>query len=194
MMMATITPLIAVTPPPLAPTCAALTSDASDYWVSVSACGPCLAAGCAFSLNSLQCSTTVAAAADALALVGDPAVCPSPPSCAAATCDGCLALGPDCAWCGREATCLPSNQAHSGAVPCTAVQFSAPCRAPEERAWGVCRGCWRCRVRPFHTSLPLPHPHLGHPFRDYKPRARQPCDPRRPRLWWRQLFRQRPLL
>lgn len=119
----------------------------TDYWSAVAACGPCLDAGCAFSLNSLLCQPAAGVAGDALMLVGASSVCPTPPQCLAATCDGCLSLGPDCAWCGREATCLPSSQAFSGNVACTAVQYTAPCVPADERAWrAVCaraRAWWQ---------------------------------------------------
>lgn len=49
------------------------------------------------------------------------------------SCDQCLVHGPDCAWCGRENTCVPSSDAQAGLAQCTAVQYQAPCRSTNDR-------------------------------------------------------------
>ena len=115
--------------------CAALSAtSAVDYWDSVASCAPCLAAGCTFSLSSLLCVTEDLNASPEELLQGAPAQCPVPPPCGDfPSCDSCLAQGPDCAWCGREGLCLLSSKAHSGEVPCTAVQYQQPCKPSSER-------------------------------------------------------------
>ena len=116
------------------PRCAGLTAtNSTDYWTSVAACAPCLTAGCGFSLASLVCVEASAAPDDAT-LQGPPQLCPAQPACAEyLACGDCLAHSPDCAWCGREAVCLLSSAAHTGDAPCTAVQYQAPCRSPQDR-------------------------------------------------------------
>ncbi len=58
-------------------------------------------------------------------------------------CNTCLVHGPDCAWCGREAACMPAADAQAGLVACEAVQYTEPCRPATERE---CRPRSRARV------------------------------------------------
>jgi hypothetical protein len=58
--------------------CSSLSSSSStDYWTSVSACAPCVNAGCAFSLSSLLCGDDDGVADAATLVRGVVDACPS---------------------------------------------------------------------------------------------------------------------
>ncbi len=150
-------------------------TNSSDYWGSIAGCAPCLASGCGFSLSSLVClDLSGSHATDDTTLSGLPSLCPSLPTCSEyLSCGDCLAHSPDCAWCGRESTCLLSTAAHSGETPCTAVQYQAPCKSPQDRAYP--RGAsWRGELgcggpagthphSPLSLSLSHAHTHTRTP-------------------------------
>jgi len=117
------------------PSCSSFTvTNSSDYWGSIAGCAPCLASGCGFSLASLVC-VEASGSPDENTLQGPPLLCPSRPACGEyQSCSDCLSHSPDCAWCGREAQCLLSSAAHTGETPCTAVQYQAPCKSPQDCA------------------------------------------------------------
>ena len=60
--------------------CAALTVNATDFWDGVAACGPCVAAGCTFSLASMVCLDPAAAPVttmdDGTLISGSETACP----------------------------------------------------------------------------------------------------------------------
>ena len=131
-------------------------SNATDYWVSVGGCSPCLAAGCSFSLSSLACGDPISAPDDTV-LQGPTSLCPSRPTCEEYLgCGDCLNHAPDCAWCGREGVCALSSSVHMGGLNCSAVQYASPCMSPQQQLTNVVEGNLVVRADPVLGGGPPP--------------------------------------
>ena len=125
--------------------CAAFSDLAGDdgYWAQVSACGPCLQAGCGFCLSTLQCEAgdragpTSSLPCPAWVYDEGAAGCPEVPDCGALLSCGDCAAEELCAWCASASKCMTVEETFY--EDCRGVVFDGPCPAshtPENRIVG----------------------------------------------------------